>query len=413
MRGLVLLTLFLAVSLAIPTAATETQEVGTQGASTRTSELLPQVAPKALGYIAMGAVLCALPNAGTRELGENVTELGTEALALAVAVDYNLPIRYYLAYEFNTTYGKLSSPTYWTEVCFNAVASIGVNMAMQSLLQSAAKSLGVPPDEVRYYVIQTCRLMAKLQSGSVNADDVVPLIDSVARIVAPQSNIPRDKEYELAGVVANLLNRMRTDPGVRMISSVCDLILRYLDTSASSGIKRWMGALLAPVIPDVFGILSDVREILSKINNALIGLKALTNPTEFLRETARAAGASLVEALKPVAEKATVLGLSKEEVENMLEGLKSVISDLAAAVSSDIAASYGPVIRALGAVMVITSLMDVVNSFNRLTQKLSKLAVMARSFGVSVPSPVKPEEELKRALEVLQRGRIGPPPLPF
>ncbi|WP_457614593.1 hypothetical protein [Methanopyrus sp.] len=413
MRRLALLTLFLAVSLAVPTAATETQEIGTQGASTRTPGLLPQVAPKALGYIAMGAALCALPNTGAQELGEDVTELGAEALALGVSVDYNLPIRYYMAYEFNTTYEKLSSPTYWTEVCFDAVASIGMNLAMQSLLQSATKDLGVPPDEAKDYVIQVCRLMTKLQSGPVSADDVVPLIDSFARIVAHQSNIPRDKEYELASVVANFLNRVRTDPGVRMMSSVCGLILQYLDTNTSTGMKRWIKALLAPVIPDVTGILSDVREIVSKINNALIGLKALTNPAEFLREAARAAGVSLVEALKPVAEEATALGLSKEDVENMLESLKSVISNLAAAVSSDIAASYGLVIRAVGAVIVITSLMDVINSFNRLTQRLSKLAMIARSFGISVPSPVKPEEELKRALGVLQQGRVGPPPLPF
>ncbi|WP_456455067.1 hypothetical protein [Methanopyrus sp.] len=418
------LLLVLAALITTPAAATEvtegtavakpagtSQEGVTQPGQTlqASGTLLYQVVPKALGYIAVGATLCMIPSPSAQEVGADLTQLGAEALALAAAVDYNAPIRYYLAYEFNTTYGKLSSFTYWTGVCLDAAVTVGMNFALQSMLQPVAANLNVPPDALKNYMTQACKLIAKLRSEPVDADDVVPLIDSFIQIVGYGAQIPRDEKLEVASAVATFLNGIRTNPVVLMLSDVCNSISRYLGISPSSGIKRWVEALLTPMVPDVFGILSDVREIVNKINDAMLGLKAVMNPTKFVQETVEAIVDSTINALRPIAEKATDLGLSKESVERALKDLKSeIISTI-----NGIVARYEPVVRVMGAMMTVISMMDTVNSFNRLIQRLSKLALMARSLGVSVPSPVQPQEELRRALNVLQQGRVGPPPLPF
>ncbi|AAM02049.1 hypothetical protein [Methanopyrus kandleri] len=440
MRRLVLPTLLTMVFLAVPatadtTATTPTAEVSTSTQGTlqqvtqqttqqeqtpgASGELLPQVAPKALGYIAVGAILCAIPNRGTQELGADLTQLGAEALTLAAAVDHGLPLKYPVAYQFNRTYEKLSSPMYWGEVGFNIVAPMLVNSMLYSMLQPLSEQLEVPPDVIKNYIVQTCKLMAKLQDRPVSPEDVIPVIDSAIQIInqssnqSSQSKLTEDTKYEVAKTIANFLNGIRGSSGVLIASNVCKFALRYINVEPSNGIKLWIGSVLSPVVPDVSGTISDVRNITRDINNAMIGVRIATNPVETIRQITEDTGNSIIETFRTIVKNADKLGISEETANEILDDLKSMISDLTSTITDEIVRPYEPIVRCLGIALAINSLMDAYNSFNRLTQRLSKLALIARGLGVQVPTLTNPEGELKRALGVLQQGRVGPPPLPF
>ncbi|WP_456482552.1 hypothetical protein [Methanopyrus sp.] len=412
--------------LAAPVAATEmgkeTTPVDSAGVHEETipsermpsqvpGALLPSIGPKALGYIAMGGLLCAIPNLGAQELGTDLTRLGVEALALATSVDYDVPIRYYLAYEYNRTYEDLSSLTYWSGICFDAAATVGVNFAFRSALQQAATDLGVPPDVLEDHMVRIFGSIAKLRTGPVSAEDLVPLVDLAARILGVE-DVQRQDEVKLAGVMAVLLNNMRTSPGLMLLSDFCGLIHRYLDVNPSNGMKRWIGALLAP-LSDILDTFSAVREFLDDINGIVLGFKAFTDPAGFIRETAETAVGGAMSALEPLIETITEsLGVPKETAKKAAEEVVKELKSWATSVVSGATVQNEPMVRTMGLVVAISSAINALNSLNRLIRKLSGLALMARCLGVPVPSP-DPEGELKRALNVLQQGRVGPPPLPF
>ncbi|WP_456482833.1 hypothetical protein [Methanopyrus kandleri] len=440
MRRLVLTTLLTMVFLAVPATADTTTTTPTAEVSTSTQgtlqqvtqqttqqeqtpgtsgELLPQVAPKALGYIAVGAILCAIPNRGAQELGADLTQLGAEALTLAAAVDHGLPLKYLIAYQFNRTYERLSSPMYWGEVGFNIMAPILMNSMLYSMLQPLSEQLEVPPDVIKNCIVQTCKLMAKLQDRPVSPEDVMPVIDSVIQIINQSSNqsshseLTEDTKYGVAKTIANFLNGIRGSSGVLIASNVCKFALQYINVEPSNGIKLWIKSVLSPIVPDVSGIISDVRNIAKDINNAMLGVRIATNPVETVRQIIEDAGDSIIETFRTVVKNADKLGISEETANEIFDDLKSMISDLTSSIVDEIVRPYEPIVRCLGIALAINSLVDAYNSLNRLTQRLSKLALITRGLGVQVPTLTNPEGELKRALGVLQQGRVGPPPLPF